>query len=108
VSAPRPAGKSTANAFYMTVLSALLGVLALGEASRLLSGSHLGLVMAVSTLAVVLCWIWRKTVDFYGAMFSIKFDVPRLLGNDATVPGLLALLFAVLMLLTVGLGFTHP
>lgn len=117
---------STANSFYMTVVSALLGVLALIQANKPFSDMRVEIVVTVAAFAVVICWIWRKTIDFYGELFAAKFDVLRemekqlpfqifavelqilrdrkvqwLLQNERRVPMFLSLFFVVLATLAV-------
>jgi hypothetical protein len=117
---------STANSFYMTVVTALLGVLALIQANKPFSDMRVEIVVTVAAFAVVICWIWRKTIDFYGDLFAAKFDVLRemekqlpfqvfaaerqlladrkaqwLLHNERRVPLYLAVFFVTLALLAV-------
>jgi hypothetical protein len=32
-------------------------------------------IVAVAVFAVIVCWIWRKTVNFYETLFSVKLTV---------------------------------
>jgi hypothetical protein len=83
------------------------------------------LAVAVPAFAILVCWIWWRTVAFYRNLFAAKFKVLReleeagqlftiyaredkfiaegrpprsLLGNDRLVPLLMALLFAVVLM----------
>jgi hypothetical protein len=112
---------ATSNGFYLSVVTALLGILAYTKAGEALVGSQAYLAVAVPLFAILVCWIWWRTVAFYGNLFRAKFEVLRaieregqlfhiyeredqelkkgkphsLLKNDRLVPLLLALVFLV-------------
>jgi hypothetical protein len=115
---------STANTFYMTVVSALLGVIAFADGSKPFGSLRVELVIAIALFAIVICWIWWKTINFYSLLFFAKFEVLRtmeaelpfkpfiaetkiltdhkvewLLQNERRVPKILGAFFVVLMLL---------
>jgi len=121
---------ATANSFYMTVVTALLGVLALAESSKPFADMRVEIIVCVSIAGIILCWIWGKTIEFFGQLFAAKFQVVRwmenrlhlgyqpfvaeravldamnvewLLQNERRVPMLLAVLFGVLIVLAIGL-----
>ncbi len=115
---------TTANSFYMSVVAALLGVLALAEANKPFSDMRVEIIVVVAIFAIIICWIWRKTIDFYGSLFFAKFEVLRkmeeqlpfqvfamerkiledkkaewLTQNERRVPLILSIFFVALMLL---------
>jgi hypothetical protein len=73
---------STANGFYLSVLTALVGILALTEGSKPLGQMRLGVVIGVPLVAISICWIWYRTVSFYTKLFAIKLTVLRQLEAD--------------------------
>jgi hypothetical protein len=68
---------TTSNSFYLSVITALLGILALTKAGEVFEGSRIYLGLAVSTFAVLLCVSWRRTITSYSKVFAIKFEVLR-------------------------------
>jgi hypothetical protein len=68
---------TTSNSFFLTILTALLGLLTLMKPSEGLSDLRPMLRILVPLFALMLCWTWRQTMLFYGAMFKVKFDVLR-------------------------------
>jgi len=74
---------TTSNTFYLSILTALLGLLAVMKPSEGLSDLRPLLRILVPLFALMLCWIWRKTMLFYGAMFKVKFEVLRELEQQA-------------------------
>jgi hypothetical protein len=66
---------TTANRFYLSIVSAFVGVLALTESGKALEDVNLLLVLVVSIFAMVICYIWTKTVHFYRALFGAKLQV---------------------------------
>ena len=73
---------STANGFYLSVLTALVGILALTEGSKPLGQMRLGVVIGVPLVAISICWIWYRTISFYKKLFAIKLSVLRQLEAD--------------------------
>jgi hypothetical protein len=112
---------STSNGFYLSVITALLGILSLMKRGEGLSDLQTILRLAVPAFAIGLCFVWRQTVFFYRAIFKAKFDVLReieadghlfpaykreqelftgprwLLDNEARIPLYLALPFAIIL-----------
>src|SRR6266478_8489083 len=68
---------TTSNAFYMSVITALLGILALTKLGEGLAELKTILGLAVPAFAIMLCWLWSQTVKFYRTLFKEKFDVLR-------------------------------
>jgi hypothetical protein len=118
---------TTSNGFYLSVVTALLGILAYTTTNGAFASSQAYLAVAVPAFAILVCWIWWRTIAFYHNLFAAKFKVlceienqgqlfpvytrenkfiadgrpPRsMLGNDRLVPLLLALLFLAVLLYT--------
>src|SRR5436190_19870742 len=51
---------ATANGFYLSIVSALLGVVAFTESGKPLAQVDLVLVLTVAAFAVVVCHVWMK------------------------------------------------
>jgi hypothetical protein len=68
---------TTSNGFYLSVITALLGILALAKPSDVLAGSRTYLGFAVSAFAVLVCMVWSRSVASYRKLFAIKFDILR-------------------------------
>lgn len=112
---------TTSNGFYLSVITALLGILSLMKRGEGLADLQTILRLAVPLFAIGLCFVWRQTVFFYRAIFKAKFDVLReierdlglfpaykrekelfsgprwLLDNEARIPLYLALPFVVIL-----------
>jgi hypothetical protein len=73
---------STANGFYLSVLTALVGILALTEGSKPLGQMRPGVVVGIPLVAISICWIWYRTISFYSKLFAIKLAVLRTLEAD--------------------------
>jgi len=71
---------ATANGFYLSVLTALIGVLAYVGTGKDATKQTYFVVLLVAVFAVIICWIWRETVRFYGRLFGAKFDLLKKLG----------------------------
>ena len=69
---------ATANGFYLSVLTALIGVLAYIGTGKPFDQSY-PLVLMVALFAIAVCWIWRRTIKFYGRLFGAKFTVLKTL-----------------------------
>jgi hypothetical protein len=68
---------TTANGFYLSVITALLGILALTKAGEVFAASQRLLELAIPTFAILVCWAWWRSVRFYGNLFRCKFSVLR-------------------------------
>lgn len=76
---------ATVQGFYVSVISALLGILALTESSnassKLLSKLPIPTLLVVCLFSIVLCCLWRATVRFYQKLFGAKIAVLREMEN---------------------------
>ena len=70
---------TTANGFYLSVLTALLAVLAYVGSGKVFEAITYPVIALVAVFAMVICWIWRKTIEFYGNLFGAKFAVLKIL-----------------------------
>ena len=75
---------ATANGFYLSVLTALLGVLAYVGAGKPIEETNYPIVILVAVFARIICWIWGQTIAFYGRLFGAKFAMLKLL--EAELP----------------------
>lgn len=111
---------ATSNGFYLSVITALLGILSLTNRGQGLSDLQTILRLTVPAFAIELCFVWHQTVLFYRAIFDAKFRVLReietdghlfpaynrekelftgprwLIENEARIPLYLALPFAII------------
>jgi hypothetical protein len=76
---------TTSNGFYLSVITALLGILALTKTGEIFEGSRIYLGLAVSAFAVLVCVGWWRTIGFYSNLFRIKFDILRQLEKDGNL-----------------------
>lgn len=113
---------TTTNSFYLSVVTALLGILALAKKDEIFEGSKVYLGLVVSTFAILTCISWWRTIGFYAKLFAIKFEVLRqmekegnlfpifqkedelrkgdaLLKKDRMIPLLLAVPFLIMLVL---------
>ena len=70
---------ATANGFYLSVLTALLAVLAYVGTGKVFEAATYPVIVLVALFAMVICWIWRQTIEFYGKLFGAKFAVLKIL-----------------------------
>ncbi len=77
---------ATANGFYVSVVTLLLGVMAYAGAGKALDEVSYPVLFIVAVFAVAICWIWRKTIVFYGHLFAGKFEVLKVLEKELPVP----------------------
>jgi hypothetical protein len=69
---------ATVQGFYVSVITALLGLLALTETStKLLGKLPTSTLVVVSIFSIVLCFVWSLTIIFYRRLFRAKFTVIR-------------------------------
>jgi hypothetical protein len=76
---------ATANGFYLSVITALLGVLAYVGAGKPIEQTTYPVIVLVAVFAIVVCWIWRQTIEFYGKLFGGKFAVLKVLEQELPV-----------------------
>jgi hypothetical protein len=121
---------TTSNGFYLSVVTALLGILSLMKPGQGLADLQNILRIAVPLFAIGLCFVWRKTLRFYSDLFGAKFAVLKemeqsgglfpayereyellpkqwLIDNEARIPLFLALPFLVILVYTVWKLVTH-
>jgi uncharacterized YccA/Bax inhibitor family protein len=113
---------ATVQGFYVSVIVALLSVLALAESNKILSQLQTGTLIVVCLFAVALCFVWALTIRFYKRLFRAKFGVlkalegnlayrcfdvefkllkpePLLLSIESNIPIVLSLFFVALALI---------
>jgi len=113
---------ATANGFHLSVVTALLGILALTKPNEAYEGTKVYLGLVVSVFAVLVCMVWSRSVASYRKLFAIKFEVLRemeqqghlfpiytledqkrgkltVLGSDRYIPLLLSVPFLVALVL---------
>jgi uncharacterized YccA/Bax inhibitor family protein len=113
---------ATVQGFYVSVIVALISVLALAESNKIFSQFQTSTLLVVCLFAVALCIVWALTIRFYRRLFEAKFEVlkalegnlayncfdveyellkpkPFLLKIESNIPVVLSLFFVVLALL---------
>src|SRR5579862_5836545 len=68
---------TTTNSFYLSIVTALLGILALAKKDEIFEGSKVYLGLVVSTFAILTCVSWWRTIGSYAKLFAVKFEVLR-------------------------------
>jgi hypothetical protein len=68
---------ATANGFYLSVVSALLGILALVEANKALASVQYPVILIVSIFEIAICLNWARAILYYRHLFGAKFSVLR-------------------------------
>jgi hypothetical protein len=66
---------ATSNGFYLSVVTALLGILAYATAGGAFLPSQAYLAITVPAFAILVCLIWWKTIAYYDNLFAVKFKV---------------------------------
>ena len=77
---------ATVSGFYMSVISALLGVLALAEGSKIFGQMPRSALLVVCGFAICLCLVWSGTIHFYRVLFKAKFKVLNALEQQLAYP----------------------
>jgi len=80
---------ATANRFYLSVVSAAVGVVAFIESGKLFEQVDLVLIVTVSVFAIVICHIWTKTLQFYKALFGVKLQLLGEMEKELAFPAYL-------------------
>jgi hypothetical protein len=70
---------ATLQGFYVSVIGALLGLLALTESNKLLGQIQTGALIVVCLFSIALCIVWALTIRFYGRLFLTKFAILKAL-----------------------------
>jgi hypothetical protein len=68
---------TTSNGFYVSIVSALLAILALAQKGEAFASFDVLLYIVVPIFACLLCMIWRESMKSYSSLFKRKFDVLR-------------------------------
>ena len=67
----------TANGFYLSIVSAMLGIMAFAKGDELFGKANFVVTIAIPLFGCVICWIWLKTLDFFNTLFAAKFSMLR-------------------------------
>jgi hypothetical protein len=73
---------ATVQAFYVSVITALVSVLALAESNKILSQLQTSTLVVVCLFAIALCIVWAVTINFYRKLFGAKFAVLKALEDN--------------------------
>jgi len=76
---------TTSNGFYLSVITALLGILALTKVGDVFAGSREYLGLAISAFAILVCLVWSRSVASYSKLFAIKFTILREIEHDGNL-----------------------
>lgn len=68
---------TTENGFYVSIVSALLAILALAQKGEAFASFDILLYIVVPIFTCLLCIIWRESMKSYSSLFKRKFDVLR-------------------------------
>lgn len=77
---------ATANRFYLSIVSAGVGLVAFIESGKDFEQVDLVLVLIVSAFAVVVCHVWAKTLQFYQGLFGVKLQLLGEMEKDLAFP----------------------
>jgi hypothetical protein len=72
---------ATAQAFYASIVSGLLAVLAIKERSTVIADYVNWITVLVCILIAAICWLWHGTLKYYEGLFHAKFDLLRKMEN---------------------------
>jgi hypothetical protein len=73
---------ATVSGFYVSVIAALVSILALAESGKILNPLPTSTLVVVCLFAVALCIVWAVTIRFYGVLFGAKFAVLKALETN--------------------------
>jgi hypothetical protein len=65
----------TSKGFFLSVITALLGILALAKVGEVFEGPRVLLGLAVSAFAILVCMVWSRSIASYRRLFAVKFEV---------------------------------
>jgi hypothetical protein len=75
---------SAANTFYLTIVSALFGLLALTKPEAA-DGSNLIVRIGACLFGIFLCVVWSSTLRYFANLYHAKFDVLRAIEKHAAM-----------------------
>jgi uncharacterized YccA/Bax inhibitor family protein len=73
---------ATLQGFYLSVIVALISVLALSESNKILNQLQTSSLVVVCLFAVALCIVWALTIRYYKKLFRAKFAVLKALEDN--------------------------
>src|SRR5690242_5797434 len=73
---------TTMNGFYTSIVSALLGILALAKRGESLANSEFLLYIVIPIFACFLCFVWRNSMKTYSAHFRRRFSILRMMETE--------------------------
>jgi hypothetical protein len=73
---------ATVSGFYVSVIAALVSILALSESNKIFSPLTTSTLVVVCLFAIALCIVWAVTIRFYGVLFGAKFAVLKALETN--------------------------
>ena len=77
---------ATLQGFYVSVIAALLSLLALSDTGKLFGKIETKELIVVCLFSIVLCIIWSVTIHYYGRLFLAKFTVLKALESHLAYP----------------------
>lgn len=77
---------ATLQGFYVSVIAALLTLLALADTNKLFFKIETNELIVVCVFSIVLCIIWSLTIHFYGRLFRAKFTILKALECHLAYP----------------------
>jgi hypothetical protein len=70
---------ATVQGFYVSVITALISVLALAESNKVFSQFQKSTLVVACSFGFTLCVVWALTIHYYGMLFGAKFAVLKAL-----------------------------
>lgn len=70
---------ATLQGFYVSVIAALLSLLALSDTGKIFGKIETKELFVVCLFSIALCIVWALTIQFYGRLFKAKFTVLKAL-----------------------------
>lgn len=70
---------ATLQGFYVSVIAALLTLLALADTNKLFFKIETSELIVVCLFSIALCFVWSLTIHFYGRLFRAKFAILKAL-----------------------------
>jgi hypothetical protein len=66
----------------LTITTPLLGAMAFSDTGKVLSGNAALATLLMASTGLAVCWVWDRTIKFYGQLFGAKFEILRELEAD--------------------------
>ena len=77
---------ATVQGFYISVIAALISLLALAESAKVLGKIQTPTLIVFCLFSIAMCVVWSITISYYRRLFRAKFTVIKVLESNLAYP----------------------